>query len=90
MCLGIPAEVAEITDPVRHLARVDVAGVRRVVDVGLVVGEGIGPGDWVLVHVGFAIAKIDEEEARLAMESLRMMGTAYSDEVAAVVASDIA
>jgi hydrogenase expression/formation protein HypC len=89
VCLGIPGEVVEIVDPGAHLARVDVAGVRRVVNVGLLTDEGVGPGDWVLIHVGFAMAKIDEEEANLALASLRMMGQAYDDEVRALAASEI-
>jgi len=89
MCLGIPAEVIAITDPERHLATAEVAGVRRTINIGLLIEEGIGPGDWVLIHVGFAMSKIDEEEARLAMDSLRMMGQAYSDEMAAVAESRI-
>jgi hydrogenase expression/formation protein HypC len=48
------------------------------------------PGDWVLIHVGFAMAKIDEEEAQRALEDLQLMGQAYTDEVQAVVASQIA
>jgi hydrogenase expression/formation protein HypC len=89
MCLGIPAEVIEILDPERQLAKVDVAGVRRAVHYGLLEEEGIAPGDWVLIHVGFAMSKIDEEEAELAMEGLRLMGQAYDDEMKAVRESRI-
>jgi hydrogenase expression/formation protein HypC len=89
MCLGIPGEVVELVDPARHLAKVDVAGVRRNVNVELLEDEEVGPGDWVLIHVGFAMAKIDEEEARLALEGLQLMGQAYSDEVRAVIESRI-
>ncbi|MDQ3641732.1 MAG: HypC/HybG/HupF family hydrogenase formation chaperone, partial [Actinomycetota bacterium] len=65
MCLGIPGQVVEIIDPADHRATVDVDGVRREVNVGLVMGDagGIKVGDWVLIHVGFAMTKIDEEEA---------------------------
>lgn len=89
MCLAIPAEIVELVDPERQLATVDIAGVRRKVNVGLVKDDGIAPGDWVLVHVGFAMAKIDEEEARLTLETLRMLGTAYGDELSAVRGSQI-
>ncbi len=89
MCLGIPGEVVEMVDAGRHLAKVDVVGVRRNVNIGLLEEEGVGPGDWVLIHVGFAMAKIDEEEARMALESLQMMGAAYADEVQAVMGSQI-
>lgn len=90
MCLGIPGEVVEMLDAGRHLAKVDVAGVRRNINVGLIDDEGVGPGDWVLIHVGFAMAKIDEAEAAMALESLQMMGQAYTDEVQAVIESQIA
>jgi hydrogenase expression/formation protein HypC len=63
--------------------------VRRNINYGLLEDEGIEPGDWVLIHVGFAMSKIDEAEAELAMEALRMMGQAYDDEVRAVVESKI-
>lgn len=89
MCLGIPGEIVAMVDEARHLASVDVAGVRRNVNVGLLVEEGIGPGDWVLIHVGFAMAKIDEQEAAMALEGLQMMGRAYEDEIAAVLESQI-
>jgi hydrogenase expression/formation protein HypC len=87
MCLGIPGQVTELLDSHEHLARVDVNGVGRVINIGLLVDEGIAPGDWVLIHVGFAMSKIDEEEAQLALASLKMMGAAYDDEVAALLSS---
>ena len=64
MCLAIPGQVIEIVDDLNRLAKVDVAGVRRNVNVGLLDGDdgGVGPGDWVLIHVGFAISKVDEED----------------------------
>ncbi|HXY43964.1 MAG TPA: HypC/HybG/HupF family hydrogenase formation chaperone [Acidimicrobiales bacterium] len=89
MCLGIPGEVVEIVDPVRQLAKVDVAGVRRNINYGLLAEEGIVPGDWVLIHVGFAMSKIDEEEAAQEIEGLKRMGQAYEDEVRAVADSKI-
>jgi hydrogenase expression/formation protein HypC len=90
MCLGIPGEVVELVDPDRHLAKVDVAGVRRNINVSLVEEEGVAPGDWVLIHVGFALAKIDEAEAQRTLEDLRAMGEIYTDEVNAVTHSRIA
>ncbi|MGH9070041.1 MAG: HypC/HybG/HupF family hydrogenase formation chaperone [Acidimicrobiales bacterium] len=90
MCLGIPGEVVEMLDASRHLAKVNVAGVRRNINVGLIDDDGVVPGDWVLIHVGFAMAKIDETEAAMALESLQMMGQAYTDEVQAVMESQIA
>jgi len=90
MCLGIPGEVVELVDENRHLAKVDVAGVRRNVNIGLLEDESVVPGDWVLIHVGFAMAKIDEDEAQRALEGLQLMGQAYTDEVQAVIESQIA
>jgi len=89
MCLGIPGEVVEIVDAGRRLAKVDVAGVRRNVNYCLLDDVGVAPGEWVLVHVGFAMSKIDEAEAAQALASLRTMGQVYADEVRAVAESRI-
>jgi len=86
MCLGIPGQVVELLDH-EHLARVDVSGVGRTINIGLLEDEDIQCGDWVLIHVGFAMSKIDEEEARLALASLQMLGEVYSDEVDALFSS---
>lgn len=90
MCLGIPGQVVEFLDEHEHLAKADVAGVRRNINIGLLVDDGLEAGDWVLIHVGFAMSKIDEDEAARAMEDLQMMGQAYDDEVQAVTQSRIA
>jgi len=87
MCLGIPGEVVAITDARRDLATVNVSGVRRVINVGLL--DGIAPGDWVLVHVGFAMSKIDEAEAQATLAMLEGLGQAYADELAALRSSGI-
>ena len=63
MCLGIPGQVVEIVDAEQSLAKVDVNGVRRNISVRLLADDNLQIGDWVLVHVGFAMAKIDEREA---------------------------
>ena len=89
MCLGIPGEVIEIMTDRPDLAKVDVSGVKRAINIGLLEGESVVPGDWVLIHVGFALSKIDEAEARAAMEFLESIGKAYEDEMAALVASRI-
>jgi hydrogenase expression/formation protein HypC len=89
MCLGIPGMVVELVDDNDHLAKVEVAGVRRMINIGLLEDEGLQPGDWVLIHVGFAMARIDEEEAQRALEGLQLMGQAYTDEIDAVRASRI-
>jgi hydrogenase expression/formation protein HypC len=83
MCLGIPGQLVGIDNGHEHLARVDVSGVTRVVNIGLLEDEHLQPGDWVLIHVGFAISKIDEEEANLTLTSLQLMGQAYGDEMEA-------
>ena len=87
MCLGIPGQVVELLDEHEHLARVDVSGVGRIINIGLLEDEDVRCGDWVLIHVGFAMSKIDEEEAQLALASLRMLGEVYDDEVQAMFAS---
>jgi hydrogenase expression/formation protein HypC len=90
MCLGIPGQVVAFVDTNDQLARVDVAGVTRVINIGLLEDEGLQLGDWVLIHVGFAMSKIDEEEASLALASLKLMGQAYGDELDAFWSSRIA
>ena len=82
MCLGIPGRLVGIVDPENHLATVDVNGVRRTISVRLLADTGLAEGDWVLVHVGFALARIDEEEARLTLDQLERMGRDYADELA--------
>jgi hydrogenase expression/formation protein HypC len=89
MCLGIPGQLVELATGHEHLARVDVSGVTRVVNIGLLEDEHLQAGDWVLIHVGFAMSKIDEEEASLALESLKMMGQAFGDELEAFRLSKI-
>ncbi|HTG29979.1 MAG TPA: HypC/HybG/HupF family hydrogenase formation chaperone, partial [Methylomirabilota bacterium] len=63
MCLAIPGKIIEITSDATHSALVDVMGVRRKVDLGLLQEDKSKTGDWVLIHVGFAMSKISEEEA---------------------------
>jgi hydrogenase expression/formation protein HypC len=91
MCLAIPGQVVEVVDDERRLALVEVAGVRRTVNVGLldVDGHGVGPGDWVLIHVGFAISQVDEEEARATRDLLERMGEDYERELEELKASVI-
>jgi len=83
MCLGIPGEVVDIIDEDAGLATVEVSGVRRAVSIRLVQPEGIGVGDWVLVHVGFALSKIDEDEATATLDQIKRLGQPYVDEMAA-------
>lgn len=81
MCLGIPGQLVERSADNDQLARVDVAGVRRMVNIGLLEDEVLQPGDWVLIHVGFAMSKIDEDEAAVALASLQRMGSGLDDEM---------
>jgi len=89
MCLGIPGQIVELLEGGEQLARVEVSGVRRTINVGLFDDGEIALGDWVLIHVGFAMSKIDEEEAAKALSSLRMMGQGYDDELDALLASRV-
>jgi hydrogenase expression/formation protein HypC len=89
VCLGIPGRVVELDDANDHLARVDVAGVVRSINVGLLEDDPATVGDWVLIHVGFAMAKIDQREAAQAMEGLRLMGRAFDDELDQLLESEI-
>ena len=83
MCLGIPGQLVEIVDLSQHKAIAEVDGVRREINLGLVMGEpgGIKEGDWVLIHVGFAMSKIDEEEAERTMSFMKTLGSLYDDEI---------
>jgi hydrogenase expression/formation protein HypC len=91
VCLAIPGQLVDVVDEEKRLARVDVAGVRRTVNVGLLDG-GDGraePGDWVLIHVGFAMSKIDEDEALATLKLLEDMGDDYEQELGELKASVI-
>jgi hydrogenase expression/formation protein HypC len=79
MCLAIPGRVVELVDDQAQLAKVDVSGVLRNVNVGLL--ENVREDDWVLIHVGFALSKVDEEEARATLALLEQMGEAYEQEL---------
>jgi hydrogenase expression/formation protein HypC len=83
MCLGIPGRVIAITDAGNKLGMVDVCGVRRQVNLACVINEAhtveACVGDWVLVHVGFAMSRIDEHEARLTLELLQQLGEAQTE-----------
>jgi hydrogenase expression/formation protein HypC len=87
VCLAIPGQILEITDAPNALAKVDVVGVRRTVNVGLL--DDVEPGDWVLIHVGFALSKIDEEEALATRRLLELMGAEYEQELEELKASAI-
>lgn len=88
MCLGIPAQIVDIPDPSR--AKVAISGVERMIATDLLLDEAIAVGDWVLVHVGFALSKIDEEEAALTLTQIeRLGGDVLADEVDSFTTSRI-
>lgn len=77
MCLAIPGKIVEIIDAENHIAKVEVGGVRRGVNIGML--DDISVGDWVLVHVGFAMSKVDEKQAAETLRTLQELG-AYQKE----------
>ncbi len=91
MCLGIPGRIVEILDEDSMLAKADVGGVRRNVNIGLVhhEAERVEVGDWILIHVGFAMSRLNEAEARSTLEALRELGDAYEQELEELRASQI-
>lgn len=89
MCLAIPGQVIEFMEETHHIAKVDVNGVRRNVNVGLVLPEGLQKGDWVLIHVGFALSKIDQREAEETFRFLESLDQAYTDELDQLAKSQI-
>jgi hydrogenase expression/formation protein HypC len=89
MCLAIPGQVVELVDDANQIATVDVVGVRRNVNVSLLadVDGGARVGDWVLIHVGFALSRVDEEEAHATLALLQQMGAEYEQELEELKAS---
>lgn len=83
MCLGIPGRIVKIDDATRKLATADVAGVRRQVNIACIVDEthpvDACVGDWVLIHVGFAMSRINEEEAAATLKILTELGEAQAE-----------
>ncbi|MGF7238188.1 MAG: HypC/HybG/HupF family hydrogenase formation chaperone [Frankia sp.] len=90
MCLAIPGQVVEfLPGHADQLALVDVVGVKRKINIGLLEDVTLQVGDYVLIHVGFAMSKIDEREAAEALSMLEMMGETFTDELRAVAESSI-
>ncbi|MGV9744426.1 HypC/HybG/HupF family hydrogenase formation chaperone [Rhodococcus zopfii] len=89
MCLGIPGRIVDILDADQDLAKVDVNGVQRAISIRLLAGTGLRVGDWVLVHVGFAMSRIDEAEAQMTLDQVRRMGADYVNEIEAFTNSEI-
>jgi hydrogenase expression/formation protein HypC len=77
MCLAIPGKIIEIVDPENHIAKVEVGGVRRNINTGML--DEAQVGNWVLIHVGFAMSRIDEHEAQETLRVLEEIGQ-YEDE----------
>lgn len=89
MCLAIPGEIVHMVEGSNdQLALVDVVGVKRRINIGLL-EDAVNPGDWVLIHVGFAMSKVDEKEAAEALSMLEMMGETFTEELQAVAESSI-
>lgn len=89
MCLGIPGQIVDTVDADDYLAKVDVSGVQRTISVRLLADQGLEEGDWVLVHVGFAMARIDEAEAHTTLEQIKKLETEYEAELDAFMSSDL-
>ena len=88
MCLGVPAQVVELPEPAR--ATVSMSGVERQISTDLLVGEDLQVGDWVLVHVGFALARIDADEAALTLTQIKQLGgDTYESELESFTGSKI-
>jgi hydrogenase expression/formation protein HypC len=82
MCLGIPGQIVAITDETRKLAIVDVVGVKREVNIACIIdGRAVEEcvGDWVLIHVGFAMSRIDERQAQETLQILTELGEAQQE-----------
>ncbi len=90
MCLAIPGRVVEfLPGNGDQLALVDVVGVKRKINIGLLEDTPLQVGDYVLIHVGFAMSKVDEKEAAEALSMLEMMGQTFTEELQAVAESSI-
>lgn len=74
MCLAIPGQIVELLDDQNQYAVIDISGVRRKINIGLLKNEGVNLNDWVLIHVGFAMNKISEQEAKIQLDILEQLG----------------
>ena len=84
MCLAIPGQIVEIVDAELQIAKAEVSGVKRPINLSLLSPDEAKVGNWVLIHVGFALSCIDEQEARETFELLQQMGSAFDDEIQAM------
>jgi hydrogenase expression/formation protein HypC len=80
MCVGIPGQIVEMIDPVHHLARVEISGQVRQVNLGLLAPDECAVGEWVLVHAGLAVSRMAPEEAENTLEFLRALDQFYEEE----------
>ena len=80
MCLGVPAEIVAFDETVSGRAKVSLSGVERMISTDLLADEGLKVGDWVLVHVGFAMSQIDADEAATTLEQIKKLGQ-FEDEL---------
>jgi hydrogenase expression/formation protein HypC len=74
MCLAIPGQIVEFSAEQPLLAKVDVGGVKRAINIGLLADEALDVGDWVLIHVGFAMSKVGEAQARDQLKMIAALG----------------
>lgn len=90
MCLGVPAQVIELPEDNPAIATVAISGVNRDISIDLLLDEGLAVGDWVLVHVGFALSKIDAEEAAATLDQIKKLGGyTFETELDSFASSDI-
>lgn len=90
MCLGVPAQIVDFTKAAQNIATVSISGVNREISVDLMLDEPLEVGDWVLVHVGFALAKIDADEAAATLDQIkRLGGNTFEDELDSFTTSSI-
>jgi len=89
MCLAIPGQIIEIVDADQQIAKAEVSGVKRNINIGLLTPEQTQVGNWVLIHVGFALNQIDEDEAHATLALLQQMGPALDEEYAMMEHSEI-
>jgi hydrogenase expression/formation protein HypC len=80
MCLAIPGKIVEIVDVENRIAKVEVGGVRRNINIGMLSEDEVNVGDYVLIHVGFAMSKVDEHEAEETLRLLKELGE-YQNEL---------
>lgn len=84
MCLGYPGQIVEVLSDRPDLATVDIRGQEQVANIGMLQDVSLEAGDWVVVHMGFAMSVIDEAEAKATLDELSVLEQAYAQEPAAI------